>query len=309
MVYWVCFVVFSVRYFYARQENQMDRTFEFVQSKRERLMRLSWMVLLLCSINVFAQQESKQEKFRAARSGVRSGNDAYNQSNFSEAEVSYRKAISKKENYAKAKYNLGNALFKQQRSKEALEQYETLSTAFEDKKDQANVFHNLGNAYLQEKDLEKAVGAYQESLKNNPKDEETRYNLALAQKLLEIQQQQQKQENKEEQEKDKSEEKEEKDKKDNQQKEQEKEKENQKKEKDQNKEKEDQKDQKEQEKQEKSAAKDEENNKQQQPKEGQLSKEQLAQLLEALNNEENKTQKKLNEKRAVGARSKREKDW
>lgn len=44
----------------------------------------------------------------------------------------------------------------------------------------ARLNHNLGNAYVQQKNYEKAIEAYKESLRNNPNDEQTRYNLALA---------------------------------------------------------------------------------------------------------------------------------
>ena len=50
--------------------------------------------------------------------------------------------------------------------------------------------------------LKKTIEAYKESLRNNPKDDETRYNLALAQKLLKDQQQQQQNQNQDQQKQD-----------------------------------------------------------------------------------------------------------
>ena len=44
----------------------------------------------------------------------------------------------------------------------------------------ARLNHNLGNAYLQQKNYQKAIEAYKKSLRTNPSDDKTRYNLALA---------------------------------------------------------------------------------------------------------------------------------
>ena len=55
----------------------------------------------------------------------------------------------------------------------------------------AEIYHNVGNIGMQSKEYAKSVEAYKQSLRLNPKDDETRYNLALAQKLLHDQQQQQ----------------------------------------------------------------------------------------------------------------------
>ena len=44
----------------------------------------------------------------------------------------------------------------------------------------ARLNHNLGNTYLQQKNYQKAIEAYKNSLRTNPSDEKTRYNLALA---------------------------------------------------------------------------------------------------------------------------------
>ena len=62
-----------------------------------------------------------------------------------------------------------------------------------EKKEIASAFHNVGNALMEEKNYEKSVEAYKNSLKANPKDDDTRYNLAVAQYLMKKQQEQQKQ--------------------------------------------------------------------------------------------------------------------
>ena len=95
-------------------------------------------------------------------------------------------------------YNLGNALYKQKKFPEAAEQYQLLAgqgekmiETPEGKARLAEIYHNVGNIGMQSKEYAKSVEAYKQSLRLNPKDDETRYNLALAQKLLHDQQNQQ----------------------------------------------------------------------------------------------------------------------
>ena len=74
---------------------------------------------------------------------------------------------------------------------EAMEQYVGATKIEKDKSNLAQIYHNMGVIFHSQKDYAKAVEAYKESLRNNPKDDETRYNLALAQKQLQDQQQNQ----------------------------------------------------------------------------------------------------------------------
>ena len=148
--------------------------------------------LLLC---VGAGQALAQEK--TDRDYLRSGNKLYNDSLFIKAEVDYRKALEINPKSTDAMFNLGNALLMQQKAKEAMEQYESVSKIEKDKEKLAQIYHNMGVILQSSKQLPQCIEAYKESLRNNPKDDETRYNLALAQKLLKDQQQQQQKEQKE----------------------------------------------------------------------------------------------------------------
>ena len=87
-------------------------------------------------------------------------------------------------------FNLANALLMQQKAKEAMEQYESVSKIEKDKEKLAQIYHNMGVILQSSKQLPQCIEAYKESLRNNPKDDETRYNLALAQKMLKDQQEQ-----------------------------------------------------------------------------------------------------------------------
>ena len=55
----------------------------------------------------------------------------------------------------------------------------------------AATYHNMGNALYAQQQYDKSVAAYQQSLRHNPKDNDTRYNLVKAMQQLQQQQQQQ----------------------------------------------------------------------------------------------------------------------
>ena len=141
-------------------------------------------LLLLGGISVHAQQKTDRDY-------LRSGNKLYNDSLFIKAEVDYRKALDINPKSTDAMFNLGNALLMQQKAKEAMEQYESVSKVEKDKAKLAEIYHNMGVILQSAKQYPQCIEAYKESLRNNPKDDETRYNLALAQKLLKDQQQNQ----------------------------------------------------------------------------------------------------------------------
>lgn len=140
-------------------------------------------LLLVASVSVFAQ--------KAERDYIRKGNRAYKDSTYVNAEVNYRKAIDVNPKSTIAMYNLGNTLMLQNKLQEAMEQYVAATKMEKDKSKLAQIYHNMGVIFHSGKDYAKAVEVYKESLRNNPKDDETRYNLALAQKMLKEQEQNQ----------------------------------------------------------------------------------------------------------------------
>ena len=178
------------------------------------------MLLCIGAGHAFAQEKTDRDY-------LRSGNKLYNDSLFIKAEVDYRKALELNPKSTDAMFNLANALLMQQKAKEAMEQYESVSKIEKDKQKLAQIYHNMGVILQSSKQLPQCIEAYKESLRNNPKDDETRYNLALAQKLLkdqqnqdqqnQDQQQQQQQEKKEEEKQDQNKDQQEQDKKDQQQ--------------------------------------------------------------------------------------------
>ena len=142
------------------------------------------MFLLVGTVHGLAQNKTDRDY-------LRSGNKLYNDSLFIKAEVDYRKALEINPKSTDAMFNLANALLMQQKAQEAMEQYESVSKIEKDKEKLAQIYHNMGVILQSSKQLPQCIEAYKESLRNNPKDDETRYNLALAQKQLKDQQQDQ----------------------------------------------------------------------------------------------------------------------
>lgn len=210
---------------------------------------------------------------KTVRDYLRSGNKLYQDSLFVKAEVDYRKALEQDPNSTDAMYNLGNSLLMQQKVKEAMEQFEAASRIEKDKLKLAQIYHNMGVILQSSKQYPQCIEAYKQALRNNPKDDETRYNLALAQKLLKDQQQQQDQQQNQEQKQDQKQD-----------------------DKQQNKEQQDQQN------------KNQQQNQQQQQNKDQMSKENAEQLLNAVMQDEKNVQDKVKKGIQVQGR-KLEKDW
>lgn len=135
---------------------------------------------------------------------IRSGNKFYADSLYEKAEIEYRKALEINPKSTDAMYNLGNALFNQipqsqEKGKEAMEQYATAAKLESDKAKLAHINHNLGTLLYMAQQYPQCVEAYKESLRNNPNDNETRYNLAKAMYMLKQQQEQQQDQQQEQQ--------------------------------------------------------------------------------------------------------------
>ena len=227
------------------------------------------LLLVASAVQVFAQQKTDRDY-------LRSGNKLYNDSLFIKAEVDYRKALEINPKSTDAMFNLANTLLMQQKAKEAMEQYESVSKIEKDKDKLAQIYHNMGVILQSSKQLPQCIEAYKESLRNNPKDDETRYNLALAQKQLKDQQQNQQNQDQQQQQQEQKEDKQEQNK-DHQEQEQ--------------------KDQQQQ-----------QNQQQQQQNKNEMSKENAQQLLNAVMQDEKNVQDKVKKQLQIQGK-KLEKDW
>ncbi len=147
-------------------------------------------IILFLSFFYYTLAFSQQE-----RANIQKGNKLYEKGNYTGAETEYRESLLRNQKSVPGTFNLGNALYKQQKYDKAREQYQVVAATEKDEKMLAEAYHNIGNTYMEEKDYSKGIGAYKKALKLNPKDEDTRYNLALANAMLKQQQQQQQQQN------------------------------------------------------------------------------------------------------------------
>lgn len=176
----------------------------------------TFLILSFCSLSLCAQ--------RTDREYVRKGNKLYKDSLYIKAEENYLKAIDKESGSIEANYNLGNTYIHQQKTKESAEQYKKAITLQEletikllndknakkedlkkSKERTAMAYHNLGVLYQGSKDYQNAINAYQQALRNNPADNETRYNMILAMNQLKQQQQENKDQDQQNQEQQKQE--------------------------------------------------------------------------------------------------------
>jgi len=136
-------------------------------------------LLILLTVGAFAQ--------KAERDHIRKGNKAYKDSLFVDADVNYRKALEINPQSTISMFNLGNTLTNQEKFEDALKQYTAAADIEKDKMKLSQIYHNIGVLFQAGKQYEQAIEAYKRALRNNPLDDETRYNLELAQKLLEQQ--------------------------------------------------------------------------------------------------------------------------
>jgi tetratricopeptide (TPR) repeat protein len=243
---------------------------------------------LLYILTTFSFIVSAQEKDKT----LPKANDEYAQKKFVEAEANYRISHSKFPKRTVAPYNLGNAIYKQNQTAEAKFAYATALKKTKSRVQKHKVYHNLGNVFMKEKNYSNAVEAYKNALRNKPSDEETRYNYALAKKMLK--------ENPPKDDKNKN-----KDKKDDK-KDGEKDKKDQDKQDDKKDGDKDKKDDKGDKDKKDEKPKDEGKPK---PMPGGISKQRTENLLDAVNNEEKKIQDKVNAQKVKGKPVQTEKDW
>ncbi|MBD0836843.1 tetratricopeptide repeat protein [Aestuariibaculum suncheonense] len=280
--------------------------------------------LLVC--NVFAQDDDAQKQAllaqKKADTYVYEANNLIQDDDFISAEMAYRKAVSEQPSSVAGIYNLGSSYIKKGNTDEALYRLEQAAKTATSKSEKHKAFHNIGNVLMENKKCKEAVEAYKNALRNDPSDDETRYNLGLAKICAEQQKDQDQQDQNEndqdnkdnqDQQKDKNQEnKEDQENKDNKDQGDDKD--------DQNKDNQDKGDQDKKDgddkesddgkpKDEKDQGEGDEKEQPQQPRKGQMSPQQIKNLLEAMNNQEQKVQEKMNAEKVKGVKIKTEKDW
>ncbi len=225
-----------------------------------------------------------------AQNLIYQGNQKLIEESYTEAESKYRKAISKSPQQMEGVYNLGNAHYRSEDYQEASQRFLQTQKLATSNENRHKAFHNLGNSLMKKKDYPRAVEAYKNALRNNPKDDETRYNYALAKALLEQERQQndqpeQNQEDQKQPENDPS---------------------------DQNKnqsEDDSSEDNQEDGQNQPDNQSGQDQNPQQQQRQSRLSPQQIKNLLQAMDNQEKNVQEKINAQRVRGTAQSARKDW
>ena len=189
--------------------------------------------------------------------------------------VQYKKALEIDSTLSIARYNLGNALLRQSKPQDAMKEYLAAAKYETDKHRLSDIYHNMGVLLQASKKYAEAVDCYKESLRNDPSDNETRYNYVLAKWHLKNQNQDQ-QDGEDQSQKDKQQQQDQK--------------------------------QQEQNKQEKQDKKDEKQQ-ESQPKQDEMSKENAERLLQAAMRNEKETQEKIQRQQQEAPRRRLQKQW
>jgi Ca-activated chloride channel family protein len=230
--------------------------------------------LLIILIGVTNITEAQNKK-----SFLKEGNKLFSDSSYNASEIKYRKSLEKDQDYFSASYNLANSIYKQERFDESSSLYESLQDNARNNHELSQIYHNKGNSLMKQQKTDLAIKAYKDALRENPNDEDTRFNLAYAKKIKQKEEENKDKENKDEENKEQE-----------------------------NKEKKDQ--EKKDEKNKEQENKDEENKEQEnKEKKDQMSKEDAEKMLEALEQKEKELQEKLQKKKVKGKKIKILKDW
>lgn len=230
-----------------------------------------FLLITLSGSTLFAQ---------STRGLVNDGVELYKEKKFADAEVNFKKGTENSPESFEAKFNLGDAYYKQERYDDAIKSFQSALVNSKNDQERAKIFHNIGNSLLKSQKTQESVGAYKEALKLNPNDQETKYNLSYALEMLKNPQNQQQQQNDQN--------------------------------KDQNKDQQQKQDQQKQDQQNQDQQKQDQQNQQQQQqtqqqKEQELTKQEAEKILNALKENEKDLQKQL--RKVKGQKVKTEKDW
>lgn len=138
------------------------------------MRRMMFLIVFVMTSPVFSQQSEKE---------MAQGNRHFKKEAYAEAEAAYRVSQSRSQSGTSA-YNLGNAIYRLEKPAEAKLAYANALKNAKTRTEKHQAYHNIGNVLMKEKNYQGAVQAYKNALINNPSDDQTRYNYALAKKML-----------------------------------------------------------------------------------------------------------------------------
>jgi tetratricopeptide (TPR) repeat protein len=139
------------------------------------LKHLLAILLLTNPVLLIAQPENNN---------IQQGNNFYRQQQYDKAQSEYEKALQNSPNNKIAKFNLANALIKQDKKSEADKLLSELNVNENKTAIRPKATYNQGVLLTQQKKLEESIEAYKETLRLDPNDKDARENLQKA--LLEL---------------------------------------------------------------------------------------------------------------------------
>ncbi len=145
------------------------------------MRRILARILPAILLSVFLPQAAGAQSDRTL---IRQGNRSYRAQKWTDAETRYRKAVARNPDNAQATYNLGCALLAQQKDSAAMELFQKAAQMEKAPVRKAKAYHNMGVVCQNHQQYAQAIQAYEMALRNNPHDNETRYNLALCKRQL-----------------------------------------------------------------------------------------------------------------------------
>lgn len=152
----------------------------------------SYILIFVILFGVIMPSFSDNTDNKTERVEIRNGNKTYESKEYVKSEINYRKALESNPSSLNASYNLGNSLYRQGRYLEAANSYEKVARVEADDIKASDAWYNLGNSYFKEYENDKTKGeyltnsidAYKDALRRNPKNDDARHNLRVAQLLL-----------------------------------------------------------------------------------------------------------------------------
>ena len=155
-------------------------------------------MLLTLNAGAWAQQQ-QPTTVKKERKHIRTGNSLFHDKRYAEAEVEYRKALQVAPQSAIAQFNLATSLLmqgggaaanddKNNPVKQAADILTDLAKHAPTKQLRSKANYDLGNLAYASQQYDQAVQLYKQALRDDPSDDQARYNLRMAQLKLKNQQ-------------------------------------------------------------------------------------------------------------------------
>lgn len=147
-------------------------------------------VLLICATFIFTGSACAQ----SWRDSLSLGKKMYEEGKYDKAYKTLVEAQKIAPEGVDLSKDIGNAAYRKGDYAMAEKAFRSVASNSGSKQQSSKHWHNVGNSQLKRKDYQSAIESYKQALRENPDNENARYNLAEAKRRLKKQQEQQKQE-------------------------------------------------------------------------------------------------------------------